>query len=182
MKLSSIINKKQSDTRLAKTLREKFGKDSVLVIGDWSVVNIKFHELIRGKGIRRMLKKHGFPVYLIDEYKTSSLCPKCKYGKLQTFLKVPNPRPFSRAKNPVVECHGLLRCTNQKCLEPCRLWNRDLVAVLNFEGIMISHRQALGRPSRFKRQTLKRSSPTSNDNSQHKHFRSTSPNDGRTFA
>ncbi|CEG79453.1 hypothetical protein RMATCC62417_13918 [Rhizopus microsporus] len=60
MKLPSIINKKQSDTRLAKTLREKFGEVSVLVMGDWSAANTKFHEPIRGKGIRRMLKKYGF--------------------------------------------------------------------------------------------------------------------------
>ncbi|KAL4208215.1 hypothetical protein AB4K20DRAFT_1915215 [Rhizopus microsporus] len=71
-------------------------------------------------------------------------------------------------------------CTNQKCLEPCRLWNRDLAAALSFKEIMIIHRQALGRPSRFKRQTLKRSSLISNDNFQSKHFRSTSSDDGRT--
>ncbi|ORE04844.1 hypothetical protein BCV72DRAFT_257089 [Rhizopus microsporus var. microsporus] len=170
MKLSSVINKKQSDTRLAKTLQEKFGKDSVLVMGSWSAANTKFHEPIRGKGIRRMLKKHRFLVYLIDEHKTSSLCPKCKYGKLETSLKVSNSRPIRRAERPVVECHRLLRCTNQK----------DLAAALYFEEIMISHRQAFGRPLRFKRQTLKRSSSTSNSNSQHKHFRSTPPDDGHT--
>ncbi|CEG74346.1 hypothetical protein RMATCC62417_09581 [Rhizopus microsporus] len=108
MKLFSII-KKQSDTRLAKTLREKFEEDSVLVMDGWSAANTKFHEPIRGKGVRRMLKKHEFPGYLIDEHKASSLYPKCKYGKLETFLKIPNPRSFRRAKRLVVECHGLLR-------------------------------------------------------------------------
>ncbi|KAI8644669.1 hypothetical protein BD408DRAFT_117180 [Parasitella parasitica] len=34
MKHSSTINRKQSDSRLAKTLRSKFGEDPVLVIGD----------------------------------------------------------------------------------------------------------------------------------------------------
>jgi hypothetical protein len=34
MKLSSIVNRQQSDSRLSAKIREKFGKDSVFVIGD----------------------------------------------------------------------------------------------------------------------------------------------------
>jgi hypothetical protein len=60
MKLSLIANRQQPDSRLSAKIREKLGKDSVLVIGDWSVANQKYHEPIRGKGMRRMLKKHGF--------------------------------------------------------------------------------------------------------------------------
>lgn len=82
MKLSSIVNRQQSDSRLSAKIREKFGKDPVIVIGDWSVASQKYHGPIRGKGMRRMLKKHGFSVYLIDKHKTSSLCPTCKDGEL----------------------------------------------------------------------------------------------------
>jgi hypothetical protein len=89
--------------------RKKFAKDCILVMGDWAASNIKFHEPIRGKGMRRMLRKQGFPVHLIDEHKASSFCPKCKDGKLQKFIKIPNPRPFRRAKNSTVEYHGLLQ-------------------------------------------------------------------------
>ncbi|KAI7897481.1 uncharacterized protein BX663DRAFT_584818 [Cokeromyces recurvatus] len=109
IKLFSYINRKQSDARLAKTLKQKFGEGCV--------------------GIRRMLKKEGLQVYLLDEYKTSSFFPKCKNGKLEKFSHVKNPRPHVRDKYPVVECHCLLRCTNQKCLVPSQLWNRDLAAV-----------------------------------------------------
>ncbi|CEG76469.1 hypothetical protein RMATCC62417_11365 [Rhizopus microsporus] len=157
MKLSFIINRKQSDSRLGKTLKTKFGEDSILVMDNWGTKHTKFHEPIRGKGMRRMLKKEGLQVYLIDEFKTSSICPTCKDGQLEAFLKIQNLRPFRRAKNPVIECHRLLRCTNRQCLQPFpRLWNRDLAAVLNFRHIMDQHRQALGWPSRFAISTLKR--------------------------
>ena len=35
MKLASITNRKQSDSRLSKTLKAKFGEDSILVMGNW---------------------------------------------------------------------------------------------------------------------------------------------------
>ncbi|KAI9356038.1 hypothetical protein BD770DRAFT_458312 [Pilaira anomala] len=109
LKLSSYINQVQADKRLASNLRRKFGKDSVLVFGDWSGAHTKFHEPIRGKGTRRMLKKEGFQVYLLNEYKTSSVCPTCTSSSLETFKKCKNPRPYQRSKNPIVNCHGLLR-------------------------------------------------------------------------
>jgi hypothetical protein len=92
MKLSSFINRQQSDKRLAKNIRNKFGDDTVIVIG-----------------VRRMFSKEGFKVYLLDEFKTSSLCPSCENGELETFKVVQNPRPFRREKHPTVERHGLLR-------------------------------------------------------------------------
>ncbi|GAA5799124.1 hypothetical protein HPULCUR_004533 [Helicostylum pulchrum] len=110
MKLSSVINMKQSEQRLAKKLRQKFGQDSVIIIGNWTAANVKYHEPTKGVGIRNMLRKEGFKVYLLDEFKTSSLCPSCKDGAtLEIFKEVKNSRPFRLAKNPTVICHGLLR-------------------------------------------------------------------------
>ncbi|KAI8388266.1 uncharacterized protein BYT42DRAFT_611336 [Radiomyces spectabilis] len=119
---------------------------------NWSASNVKFHEPIRGVGMRRMLKKQGFEVYLLDEFKTSSCCPDCG-DPLEKFKKVPNPRPYRRTKQPEVLCHGLLRCTNQKCKHDhgYKLWNRDLAAVLNFRKILFGHRENNERPTLFKR-------------------------------
>lgn len=108
LKLSAIINKKQSNSRLSKMQRKNFAKDCILAMGDWTASNIKPHDPIRGKGMRRMLRKQGFSVHLIDEYKTSSFCPKCKDGKLKKFIKITNPRSFRRAKSSTAECHRLL--------------------------------------------------------------------------
>ncbi|KAI9319078.1 hypothetical protein BX666DRAFT_1922952, partial [Dichotomocladium elegans] len=106
---------KQADARLVRTLRRRFGKDTVLVMGNWSAPIARFHEPIRGNGWRDIFKRHGFKVYLIDECRTSVSCPECS-NRLETFKRIPNPRPWQRIKRPEIKCHGLLRCTNLNCL------------------------------------------------------------------
>ncbi|KAG1613708.1 hypothetical protein G6F46_007501 [Rhizopus delemar] len=162
MKHSSFINQQQADKRLAKNLREKFGNDAILILGNWSAGKVKYHEPIRGVGMRRMLAKEGFQVYLLDEFRTSSLCPSCQNGELETFKKVQSPRPYQREKYPIADRHGLLRCKNQQCLKAVtstieatdkvplrRLWNRDMAATLNFRHILSSLRANGERPERF---------------------------------
>ncbi|CEP16904.1 hypothetical protein [Parasitella parasitica] len=65
-KLSSKLNKFKSDQRLVATLRARF-PGATFVMGDYSAPNVRFQEPIRDKGFRRLLKKSGFPVFLIDE-------------------------------------------------------------------------------------------------------------------
>ena len=78
----------QQDKRLVKNLKSKFGEDSVLILGDWSAPTVKYHEPIRNKGMIRMLMKNGFGVYLINEFKTSSVCPDCE-GALKNSVLLP---------------------------------------------------------------------------------------------
>ena len=91
-------NQQQADKWLAKKLREKLGNDAILILDNWSSRNVKYHETIRGVGMGRMLAKEDFQVYLLDEFRTSSLCPFCQNGELETFKKVQNPRPYQREK------------------------------------------------------------------------------------
>lgn len=108
MKFSTKLYYDQNESKLVQSLRNKFGKDAILVIGDWSAPNTKFQDPTRNKGLITMLKKNGFSVYLINEFKTSSHCPTCE-EKLETFKTVKNPRPYQRRNRPTVVCHGLLR-------------------------------------------------------------------------
>lgn len=43
---------------------------------------------------RTMFRKAGFEVYLLDEYKTSKVCPGCGEETLETFKRRMNPKPF----------------------------------------------------------------------------------------
>ncbi|KAI9256126.1 hypothetical protein EDC94DRAFT_523585, partial [Helicostylum pulchrum] len=85
--------------------------------------------------------------------------PNCE-DDLENFKTVINPRPYRRITMPTVKCHGLLRYKNPQCLvEESRrkLWNRDLVAVLNFRKILVSLRETSRRPEIFTRkQTSKK--------------------------
>ncbi|KAJ1858201.1 hypothetical protein LPJ76_001162 [Coemansia sp. RSA 638] len=175
LRLSVYVNRQRADQLLIKRLRERFSQDVVFILGNWGAPMAKFHEPIRGKGWRTLLKRAGFTVYLIDEYLTSKTCPICK-ERISTFLNVPNPRPFRRTKRPMVKCHGLLSCQSQTCVEffntyqrGClgkkesesegekkdnvkrQLWNCDLAAVLNFRKILFSLRETGTVPTCFQR-------------------------------
>ncbi|KAJ2495936.1 hypothetical protein GGH96_006158 [Coemansia sp. RSA 1972] len=112
LRLSAYINRQRANQLLVNR-RER---DAVFILGNWGASMAKFHEPIRGKGWRTLLKRAGFDVYLIDEHLTSKTCPICE-ERISTFHKVKNPRPWMRTKRPMVKCHGLLGCQSQTCME-----------------------------------------------------------------
>ncbi len=93
MKFSSKLYYDQNDLFLVKNIRKRFGSDAVLVLGNWSAPRSKFQESTRSKGLIRFLKKSEFNIFLIDEFRTSSFCPLCG-GRLESFNKIKNPRPY----------------------------------------------------------------------------------------
>jgi hypothetical protein len=60
------LKEKEADDKLAKSLKSKFGEDTVIIIGNWSASMTKFHKPIKGVGVRRALRKQGCKVFLID--------------------------------------------------------------------------------------------------------------------
>ncbi|KAJ1664454.1 hypothetical protein EV178_004066 [Coemansia sp. RSA 1646] len=96
---------------------------------------------------------------ILAAFSCTSTCPNCLTGTLETFLKVPNPRPYQREKMKEVLCHGLLKCTNELCMGPVevdgvlnprsRMYSRDLAAVLNFRHIFHGLRDYGETPERF---------------------------------
>ncbi|KAI9483913.1 MAG: hypothetical protein EXX96DRAFT_520601 [Benjaminiella poitrasii] len=76
MCMSAYINQQQINTKLIKSSKLAFGDDAILVFGDWSVSNAKYHETIRGNVIRKILKKDGgFRVCLLNELKKNIIKP-----------------------------------------------------------------------------------------------------------
>ncbi|ORE10981.1 hypothetical protein BCV72DRAFT_329631, partial [Rhizopus microsporus var. microsporus] len=126
-------------------------------MGNWSAPHARYHEPICSLGFRRLLKKHRFQVYLIDEYKTSKCCPTCHKESLHTFRRVPNLRPYQCERYPAVVCHGILRCTNlygrpaMAAPDRYRLRNRDVTACLNYVHILRELRLNDMIPHRFRR-------------------------------
>ncbi|GAA5807736.1 hypothetical protein MFLAVUS_001111 [Mucor flavus] len=108
LKFSSKLYFDKNDAQLVRKLKNKFGSNSTLILGNWSAPNIKYQEPTRSKDLIATLKKNGFKLYLIDEYKTSSFCPECE-SPLEKFKTIVNPRPYQRRKMPTITCHGLLR-------------------------------------------------------------------------
>jgi len=129
-KFSSFIDKQKCDAKLVKNIKKNFGKPKKCVIawGDWNERKYR--------GYRRLLRKAGYSVFLVNEFRTSLMCSECSHenGKLRKFRRVKYPRPNKyRSANrnrfdryAKIVCHGLLRCTTCK-----RLWNRDINAPIN---------------------------------------------------
>ncbi|KAJ1890295.1 hypothetical protein LPJ81_005961, partial [Coemansia sp. IMI 209127] len=167
----------QADQRLVKSIIGGRDPKPAVILGNWSASMVRYHEPIRGRGMRHMLKRHKLKVVLIDEYRTSKTCPACD-SLIERFRKVPNPRPFRAKKRAEVWCNGLLRCTSKECIawvtqnssrkarEPewvadGRYWNRDTAAVLNFRRMVRSLIATRSIPAPFRRNGG--SAPATND-------------------
>lgn len=64
-------------TKLARILRNKFGSNPVLVVGNTSIKSARFHPSTLGVGLRSALRQQGFKIFLIDEFRTSRNCAEC---------------------------------------------------------------------------------------------------------
>jgi hypothetical protein len=142
-----FMRRKQHEDRLVNALRTKF-ENAVLVFGDANIGNSKFHSPTPCLGIRDLLQRKGFEILLLNEFRTSSFCPICKC-QVKAFKHRLSPRPWRRDDPPRL-VHGLLRCQSNQCRQILngkdRLWNRDLLATLNFRAILEGLRSGSGRP------------------------------------
>lgn len=141
----------QCEWRMVRLFQGKFNNDAILIFGDHSRGHMSFQAPVRGKSLHEILRKQGgFQCALVDEFRTSSYCARCD-SRVEKFMLRSSARPWRRHL-PAGKIHGLLRCTGD-CLHPQRqrIWNRDLLAVLNFRRILLSLRQVGAIPIVFRR-------------------------------
>ena len=147
--------------KLANKLKNKVPDDEdelpTLIIGNWGAPNARFHAPTPGAKLKRKLVSHGFAVFLINEFRSSSTCPRCLQRSVHPFVDVPNPRPFRREQRPFVECRryagvseliyklelfliiSSCSCDTPQCEET--VMNRDTLACLNFRHSLLSVRE-----------------------------------------
>ena len=105
----------------------------------------------KGKGFRSLLRKAGYPVYLVDEFRTSCQCSHCqtegaKCEKFRVRLDPHRNRAIEERRLRLV--HGLLAC------KTCgRLWNRDVNSSINIARLTRQALETLGRPAYLSRQS-----------------------------
>jgi transposase len=120
LRLDNYINKMQNEQKMIKEFIATFGKpkNTIVCIGDFEQKHqMKYKEPTKGKSLRMLLRKHGFDVYMVNEFRTSCRCFKCE-GECETFRTCENPRPWR--KDEIILRHGLIMCKTCKAL-----WNRD---------------------------------------------------------
>jgi hypothetical protein len=147
MKMLSFIGRQRTEAKMLREFREKFGsgEETVIAIEDWEQrQHRKFKEPVKGKGFRTLLRKAGYDVYLVDEFRTSCRCSHCdEHGECKTFLECENPRPYRSGR---ILRHGLVRCKTCQ-----RLWNRDTNASSNIWKVADNAIHGLARPEHLRR-------------------------------
>jgi hypothetical protein len=102
--------------------------------------HMKYKEPIKGKSIRKLFRENGYKVYLVDEFRTSCMCSKCKINtaKCEKFMIRENPKPYKKGN---ILVHGLLKC------KICgSVWNRDVNASINIYRIAKNAINKIERP------------------------------------
>ena len=134
---------------LVNDIKEKFGKDVTLIIGDWSdkkgtSTPIKFMS-VPNLGLKRKLAEH-FTVYNIDEFRTSKLNYKTK--EVSGNLSLPYKR--GKRKGETRKIHSILTYKTESGRLGCI--NRDENAVNNMIEITESYLKDKSRPETKKLQ------------------------------
>ena len=164
LKWNRFINTQKSESKMLKNFEKSYGspKNTTVIIGDYDKGNnhMKGKEPCITKRLRYLLRKFGYNVYLINEYKTSKLCNKC-HCEVETFLERESKKPKDKKK--MIKVWGLVCCTDKKCspntlskvkINPygSNVYNRDTNAVLNMLNI-VKHLVKKGkRPDVFTRE------------------------------
>ncbi|KAI8826276.1 uncharacterized protein EV422DRAFT_601318 [Fimicolochytrium jonesii] len=162
--------RQKSESKLIKNMRRRYGKNFSVILGDWSDAGkmMRFQESSKTKGFRTLFARNSIPCYLLDEYRTSSVCPDC-HGRVKKNIRQRlSSRPWQARKGRMEYVHGLVGCPNPECINqdwtpfeipgrrPLRLrmkvHNRDVLSTKNFLSIVRSVVFGNGRrPDAFSR-------------------------------
>jgi hypothetical protein len=141
LKFGRHINIKRNEQKMISDFRKMYGnpENVVICIGDWEQrKQMKYKEPTLGIGMRSLLRKNKYNVYLVDEFRSSCKCSKCDGGVCEKFMVRKNPRPN---KDDMRLVHGLLHCKNG-----CGEWNRDRNGSSNIYKIAYQAIYGLERP------------------------------------
>jgi len=119
-KLNRYINTQKSESKMIKNFTNKFGKDALVVMGDYDKGghNMAGLEPTICKRFRKLFTDADFCVYLVNEFKTSKLC-NCCHHELAPFLIRESHKPKDIAKNKLITVNGLL--SHKEDTQTCKI-------------------------------------------------------------
>jgi len=137
----SYIQKKRAEDRLVNDIKEKYDKDTTLIIGDWSKGETKIKRIsVPNKGLKRKLSEH-FTIYMIDEFRTSCLHYKTENRCENMYV--------NDKKGVLRKLHSVLTFKAENNRLGCI--NRDENATNNMIKIVKSYLKDKTRPLRYTR-------------------------------
>lgn len=139
----TYVNTLKSEANMVNKIKETFGKNIIIILGDWSVgKQMRNFISTPNKGIKRKLIEN-FTVFSIDEYGTSKYC--CKSGKINENLVVKDKLGKKRELHSVLTYK--MKNGNKGCI------NRDKNSVNNMKLITDLWMKNKPRPRSLCRQT-----------------------------
>ena len=133
----SYLNKKNHESKILSELEYKYGKDAIMIVGDWSGKGRLKYISTPGIGFKRLLSKK-FKVYTLNEYKTSQICSKTL--EKTSNLVVPIKEKLTKLHS--VQTYQMLN-NRLGCI------NRDKNAIHNYKTIVHSLLENGKRPLAF---------------------------------
>lgn len=138
LKWNAKINKQRSEAKMINNFKNIFGDPSKVLIGigDFEQKRqMKYKEPTKGKSFRKLFRKAGYNLFLVNEYNTSKMNFFTELEN-EKFRKRRNPRPW---KDNIITVHGLLRSKsgNDGKSTGHILLNRDTNGSLNIRKKMI---------------------------------------------
>jgi hypothetical protein len=143
LRINRYINTKKSESKMITAFKEKFGNSNevLIIFGDYNKIDtMKGSEPHISKILKKLFRRHGYEIYMINEYNTSKLCNKCSC-KTEKFKWIKNKK--TRRDQLLWK---LLRCTSVKC---STIHNRDQNAARNMLKIVNSIFEGNGRPKKY---------------------------------
>jgi len=155
----SYINKKKTESKIINKIKKTFSKDSILVMGDWSIgKQMRNFISTPNLGLKKKLNEH-FKVYNLDEFRTSLLNCKTENKCENLYL--------SDKKDVIRKLHSVLTYQTENNRSGCI--NRDENSVNNMIMLVNYYLQHKDRPEKFKRsykfsddKSIKDDNPNSN--------------------
>ena len=153
LKFNTYINTKRSEDIMVNKFKRKFGNPSDVVIGfgDYSNSHMKGCPPVKGKGMRNQFRRHGFPVFLVNEFRTSCMCSNgCGGGSVKmsqySETKMNEASKFLKGEFTSKAFYGLFKC------KICNnLWNRNVNSSLNIYDCAYNAIREYDRPEHLRR-------------------------------
>lgn len=146
IKWYSYINKNRSIDKLINKIKELYGDNSAIIIGDWSIGKQMANFMPTPNiSLKRKLKQKFDKIYNIDEFRTSML--NYKTESICTNIKLPDKNKKMR------KIHSIL--TYQMLNKRIGCINRDWNAVYNMKKLTLNYLENNERCERYRRDFLR---------------------------
>lgn len=138
----TYLNKNKHENELLNQIQNEFGKELIIIIGDWSGHGRIKYKSMPNIALKRKLAER-FEVYLLDEYLTSKIHYKhhVRCDNMYAMNKKIHSVLTFKIVNQVNECEKRM----QGCI------NRDKNSVLNYEQIINNYIKTNKRPDIYSR-------------------------------